>query len=72
MNDLVMILNPSIRKTKIRDKKTARYYGPFKVLGCHSHNTYTLESESGQRYLIHACRLRKFIPRFPTQNRAAV
>ena len=62
VNDLVMFLDPSIRKTKIRDKKTARYYGPFKVLGCHSHNTYTLESKSGQRSLIHACRLRKFIP----------
>ena len=32
-NDLVMLLDPSILKSKIRDKKTARYHGPFKVLG---------------------------------------
>lgn len=68
VNDLVMLLDPSIRKKRIQDKKKARYMGPFKVIDTHPHHAYTIESESGQRYLIHAARLRKFIPRFPSSG----
>jgi hypothetical protein len=65
INDLVMLLDPTIRKKTMHDKKHPRYKGPFKVLEIHDHNTYKIESEGGQRLLIHASRLRKFVPRFP-------
>ena len=68
VNDLVMLLDPSIRKKKFNDKKAARYLGPFKVMAVHPHNSYTIDSESGKRLLVHVSRLRKFIPRFPSRD----
>jgi hypothetical protein len=68
VDDLVMLLDPSIRKKQINDKKAARYLGPFKVMNIHPHNSYTIDSEAGKRLLVHASRLRKFIPRFPSRD----
>ena len=68
VDDLVMLLDPALRKRTIKDKKTARYLGPFKVVAIHPHNSYTLESESGESLLIHASRMRKFIPRYPQKD----
>ena len=72
INDVVMLLSPANRKKKIQDKKTARYLGPFEVVAIHLHNSYTIESESGQKHLIPASRLRKFIPRYSNDEQSLV
>jgi transposase InsO family protein len=58
VNSLVGVLSPQFRKgSSVRDKKTPRYVGPYKVLEADQHHVYRLESESGEILSVHASRL---------------
>jgi hypothetical protein len=63
LNDMVMLLAGSLRKENIKDKKTPRYSGPYKILQVDPHNIYQLESETGRRKTAHVSRMIRLVPR---------
>ncbi|OMJ27825.1 Retrovirus-related Pol polyprotein from transposon [Smittium culicis] len=64
VNDLVLLLNESLRKKrKTPSKLTKRYTGPYKIVEANAHNMYLIESEKSKKITVHASRLKSYVSR---------
>ena len=71
LNQLVLLLDSTLRKKQIRNKLSPRYTGPFRITRILPHNIYHITSELGKLKIVHSSRLIPYHMRSNSQDIAS-
>lgn len=72
VGDLVMVLDSTLRKRGVIDKKKVRYTGPFQVVEVCEQRLYVCKNADGQLFSFHVSRLVGFVPRWFNSSQGRV